>query len=107
MLADGLSTMEVAVIAEVVLTWASTVGTQAAFMGKEVIYFDPPPTFQSDLVEQGTAAEANPSTLPAVLSKALAHPRSPAVIRQDLVGGGYVVDADEAVAERIRRLLRR
>jgi len=107
MLAEGLSTMEAAVIADAVLTRASTVGTQAAFMGKEVVYFTPPSTFQSDLVDQGTAAQADPSTLGAILSRILERPRSPEVIRQALESGGYVVDADRVVAERIQEVIRR
>jgi hypothetical protein len=107
MLADGLSTMEAAVIAEVVVTWQSTVGNQAAFMGKEVVYFSPAATLQSDLVDQGIAARAGPSNLWAILSHLLEMPREPGVIRQALMNGGYVVDADRVVADRIQEAIRR
>jgi hypothetical protein len=102
MAAEGLSTMELAVAADVVLTWMSTVGTQAAFMGKQVVYFSPPATFETDLVELGAASLANESTLAPVLMGILRNPRDPEAIRDTLLAGGYVVNADSVVAERIR-----
>lgn len=42
MAVEGLTTMELATASVAVLTWTSTVGTQAAFMGKEVVYYTPP-----------------------------------------------------------------
>jgi hypothetical protein len=104
---EGLSTMDLAVVAEAVLTWASTVGTQAAFMGKEVVYFSPPEDFDSDLIANGTANQADRATLEGILERILQRPRSPGVIRQGLVAGGYVVDADSVVAERIQAAILR
>ncbi len=103
---EGLSTMELATAAEVVLTWTSTVGTQAAFMGKEVIYFSPPPGFESELVRQGVAARATPAALPDLLARRLAHPRRPEDIRRALAEVGYVLYADRVVAERILELVK-
>jgi hypothetical protein len=102
---EGLSTMELAVAAEVVLTWMSTVGIQAAFMGRPVVYYSPPPTFQAELVGLGAASLAHEANLGRVLNEVLRNPMSPAAIRDTLVAGGFVVDADRVVAERIRAIL--
>jgi hypothetical protein len=98
---DGVSTMEVAVAAEVVLTWTSTVGVQAAFMGKPVVYYSPPADFDAHLVDQGIATRAEEETLAIVLARALASRARPEAMRDVLVGAGYVVGADSVVAELI------
>ena len=74
---ERLPTMELATASEVVLTWTSTVGVQAAFMGKQVIYFSPPPDFESDLVEEGAAFQANEATLALLLAEILQNPKTP------------------------------
>jgi hypothetical protein len=101
MAAPDLSTMELATASDVIVTWTSTVGTQAAFMGKEVIYFSPPEGFDTHLMDLGAASVADAETLPGVLNRALEDPASPEAIREALVAGGYVVDADRVMAERI------
>jgi hypothetical protein len=105
MASEGLSTMELAAASEVVLTWTSTVGTQAAFMGKQVIYHAPPADFDASLVELGAASWATSSDLGSVLSEALRNGAPPEAIRERLVAGGYVLDADRVMAMRIREVL--
>jgi hypothetical protein len=93
--------MELAVGAEVVLTWTSTVGVQAAFMGKPVVYYSPPPEFDAQLVEEGVGSLADEGTLATVLAQVLqGHPDAEAV-REILLRAGYVVNADSVVAELI------
>ena len=107
MMAEGLTTAQMATAAEVVLTWTSTVGVQAAFMGKQVIYYSPPETFDSYLIDEGAAMLAEEESLEPLLRSALAHPPSPGEIRERLVSAGYVVDADEVVADLILAALSR
>lgn len=97
----GVSTMELATVSDVVLTWASTVGTQAAFLGKQVVFFSPPEGFDTYLVDRGVTLQADPESLPHVLAEALSHPRTPERIRESLVEAGYVMRADEVVARMI------
>jgi hypothetical protein len=98
---EEMPTMELAVAAEVVLTWASTVGVQAAFMGKPVVYYSPPADFDTYLVDQGAASRADAGTLSQTVTAILESQRSPESIREILVDSGYVVDADSVVAELI------
>ena len=102
---EELPTMELATASKVMLTWTSTVGVQAAFMGKQVIYFSPPPDFESDLVEEGAAFLANGETLGPLLAELLRSPRDPESIREILMDSGYVVDADSVVAELVRKAI--
>lgn len=101
MMSEDLTTMEMAAAAEVILTWTSTVATQAAFMGKQAVYFSPPEGFDAHLAEEGAAFLADPPSLPATLGEVLGHPRTPRAIRQILLDAGYVVDADRRMAEMI------
>ena len=102
---EGMSTMETAVPAEVIITWTSTVGAQAAFLGKPVVYFSPPPEFDTHLVERGLAFRADEETLGPVLTQALGQVRSPESIRETLVGSGYVLDADSVMADLILKAI--
>jgi predicted glycosyltransferase len=102
---DGVSTMEVAVGAEVVLTWTSTVGVQAAFMGKPVVYYSPPSVFDAHLVEEGIALRAEEETLARVLDQALQSQADPEAIKDALVRAGYVVGADSVVADLVLEAL--
>ena len=101
MMSDGLTTMEMATASEVVLTWTSTVATQAAFMGKQAVYFSPPEGFDLHLVEEGGALLAEGADLPGMLRGRLDHPRSSEAVRRALLEAGYVVDADRRMAEMI------
>ena len=101
MMSEELSTMEMATASEVVLTWTSTVATQAAFMGKQAVYFSPPEGFDIHLVEEGGALLAGGHDLPGMLQDLLEHPRSPEAVRRALLDAGYVVDADRRMAEMI------
>ena len=98
---EGLPTMELAVAADVILTWTSTVGVQAAFMGKPVVYYSPPADFDAHLIDQGAAFMADGGTLAPVLGTVLGSEHSPETIRRILTDSGYVVDADSVVAELI------
>jgi hypothetical protein len=103
---DGMSTMELATAAEVLLTWTSTVGVQAAFMGRPVIYFSPPAEFDAHLVEEGIALRAEEGTLASVLAKVLRDQAEPEAMREALVRAGYVVSADSVVADLIQMAVR-
>ena len=105
MAVEGISTMELATTSDVILTWNSTVGVQAAFMGKRVVYFEPPKDFDSDLVERGIAVVAGESSLVPLLGGILADELSPEIIRETLVASGYVVNADRVMAEMISRII--
>ena len=104
-MAEALTTAEVAAIAEAVLTWTSTVGVQAAFLGKPVLYYSPPADFDRYLVEMGAVSLADAESLDRLLMGSLEDPRSPSGLRAILVSAGYVVDADEVVAGRILEAL--
>ena len=74
-------------------------------MGKQVVYYSPPDDFDTYLVDQGAPYLANESSLGDLLADALENPRNPGEIRQTLLDAGYVVDADQKVAEAILRVL--
>jgi predicted glycosyltransferase len=99
MAADGLPTSELAIIADVVVTWTSTVAVQAAFLGRPVVYFSPPEGFDTHLVESGGALLADETSLDRVLAEVLSEPANADTRRATLVDAGYVVDADVVMAE--------
>ena len=101
MMSEDLTTMEMAAVSEVVLTWTSTVATQAAFMGKPAVYFSPPAGFDTHLVTQGAALLADAETLRGLLHRVLEDPPAPGAVRRRLLDAGYVVDADGRMAEMI------
>ena len=102
---EGMPTMEMGVAAEVVLTWTSTVGVQAAFLGKPVVYYSPPADFDAHLIDQGAAFMAGAGALAPVLETVLNSEHNPETIRRILNHSGYVVDADSVVAELILEAL--
>jgi hypothetical protein len=98
---EGVPTMELAVGAEVVLTWTSTVGVQAAFLGKPVVYYSPPQEFDTHLVREGVARLADRETLATVLAQVSRDRPDAEAMREILLRAGYVVSADSVVAELI------
>jgi hypothetical protein len=105
---SGLSTAEVAAVSDVVITWRSTVGIQATFMGKPVIYFNfKPGDYHNDLTEKAVALTSTPETFGSALRRALSQRTSPAANRQRLAELGYIVAADRKIASEIIRLIRK
>lgn len=105
---QGTSTAELATISSAVVTWRSTVGIQAAFLGKPVIYFNLDlRDYTIDLIEQGIANASTPETFGVVLHRALTRQSDAAANRRRLAELGYVIDADRKIASEIIRLTRR
>jgi hypothetical protein len=102
---QGTTTAELATVSSAVITWRSTVGIQAAFLGKPVIYFNLNlHDYTIDLIEQGIAAASTPETFGAALHQALTRQSDPAANRRRLAELGYVIDADRKIASEIIRL---
>ncbi|MEO6392673.1 MAG: hypothetical protein ABIP75_12565 [Pyrinomonadaceae bacterium] len=100
----GISTADLAIVSRAVVTWRSTVGTQAAFLGKPVIYFNfAVADYRNDLIEHGLAQAATPETFGAALRKAFA---TRSVDRRRLLALGYVVNSDQKIADEVRRLIK-
>jgi UDP-N-acetylglucosamine 2-epimerase len=101
-----LTTAELAAIASVVITWTSTVGVQAAFMGKPVIYYSPKSDgFRNDLIENDIAKKATPDTFPRVLRETFLDRINGAAMRNRLKLMGYGIDASDAIAEEICKVM--
>jgi hypothetical protein len=105
---QGTSTAELATISGAVITWRSTVGIQAAFLGNPVIYFNLNlHDYTIDLIEQGIAVASTPETFGAALHQALTRQSDSAANRRRLAKLGYVIEADRKIASEIIRLTRR
>lgn len=101
-----LTTAELATIASVVITWTSTVGVQAAFMGKPVIYYSlKSDGFRNDLTENDIAKRATPDTFSRVLRGTLLDRINGAAMRNRLRILGYGIDASDAIAEEICKVI--
>lgn len=104
----GTTTAELATVGSVVITWRSTVGVQAAFMGRPVIYFNlKSGEYTNDLIDKGIALAATPETFGQALRDALSRRSDPAQNRRRLAELGYVIDADRQIAAEVIRLVRR
>lgn len=105
---QGTSTAELATVSSAVITWRSTVGVQAAFLGKPVIYFNfNEHDYTNNLIEKGLAFASTPATLGTALHQALTRRKDWLANRKRLVELGYVIDADRKIASEIVRLVRR
>ncbi len=108
MAASGLTTVELASIAAIVVTWRSTVGIQAAFIGKPVIYYNfTTDEFSNDLITKGLARLAVPDNFPVVLKEMLAQKTDPSLLRQALEKNGYIIGSDKIIAQEILKRLER
>jgi len=108
MMPEGMSTAELATVSSVVITWRSTVGIQAAFLGKPVVYFNfGLHDYTNNLIEKGLAFASTPSTFSATLHQALTRRNDLVANRSRLAELGYVTDADRKIASEIIGLLRR
>jgi len=104
---EGMTTAEVATVSSVVITWRSTVGIQAAFLGKAILYFNfNVRDYTNDLIEKGFAVASTPETFGAELRLALTRRNSSLANRKRLDKLGYVIDADRKIASEIVRLIR-
>lgn len=105
---QGVSTAELATVSSAVITWRSTVGVQAAFLGKPVLYFNfKANDYTNNLIEKGLAFASTPETFGAALQQALTRRKDSLANRKSLVKLGYVIDADRKIASEIVRLVRR
>jgi|GEM_PF-7048805 len=94
-----MSTAEVAAICAAMITWRSTVGVQATFMGKPVIYFNfNLNDYRNDLIDEGIAQAATPKTFSVALQLALTQQSDASVNRNRLAKLGYIIDADQKIA---------
>jgi CDP-glycerol glycerophosphotransferase (TagB/SpsB family) len=101
----GVTTAEIAAASEAVITWRSTVGIQAAFLGKPVIYFNfNARDYQNDLIEQGIAQAATPATFSTALRTALTRRGTASDNRRRLSELGYVINSDRKIATEVIRL---
>lgn len=104
---QGMNTAELATISSVVITWRSTVGVQAAFLGKPVLYFNfNAHDYTNNLIEKGLAFASTPTTFDTDLHQALTRRKDSLANRKSLAGLGYVIDADRKIASEIVRLVR-
>lgn len=104
---QGMNTAELATASSAVITWRSTVGIQAAFLGKPVLYFNfNLRDYTNDLIEKGLALASTPTTFGEALYQALTRRNDSLASRKHLVGLGYVIDADQKIASEIVRLIR-
>lgn len=104
---QGMSTAELATVSSAIITWRSTVGVQAAFLGKPVIYFNfNANDYTNNLIEKGLAFASTPETFDAALQQALTRRKDSLANRKSLVKLGYVIDADRKIASEIVRLVR-
>ena len=105
---QGLSTAELATVSSAVITWRSTVGIQAAFLGKPVLYFNfNLHDYTNNLIEKGLAFASTPSTFSTTLQLALTRRNDSLANRMRLAKLGYVINADRKIASEIVRLVRR
>jgi hypothetical protein len=106
MAAPGLTTAELASIAAVVVTWTSTVGVQAVFIGKPVIYYHfSTDAFSNDLIAKGIARLATPHNFSMILKEMLAKKADASFLRQKLLDNGYVIDSDKKIVHEILKRL--
>jgi CDP-glycerol glycerophosphotransferase (TagB/SpsB family) len=105
---QGMTTAELATVSSAVVTWRSTVGIQAAFLGKPVLYFNfDLHDYTNNLIEKGLAFASTPTTFGPALHQALTRQNDSLANRKRLAKLGYVIDADRKIASEIVRLIRR
>lgn len=108
MMPSDMTTANVATISRAVVTWRSTVGAQAAFLGKPVLYFNfNRGDYTNDLIRGRVAIAATPLTFGADLRHALQKKVPARSNRYRLLQLGYVLNADRQIADEIRSLVRR
>lgn len=104
---QGMSTAELATVSSAVITWRSTVGIQAAFLGKAILYFNfKQHDYTNDLIEKGLAFASTPVTFGTALHQALTRQNGSLANRRRLAELGYVINADRKMASEIVRLIR-
>lgn len=104
---QGMNTAELATVSNAIITWRSTVGVQAAFLGKPVLYFNfNARDYTNNLIEKGLAFASTPATFNADLHQALTRRKNSLANRKSLARLGYVIDADRKIALEIVRLVR-
>lgn len=105
---QGVTTAELAAASAAVITWRSTVGVQAAFLGRPVVYFNlNARDYRNELIDEGIAQAATPATFGAALQSALARRDDAADNRRRLSSLGYVLNSDRMIAAEVLRLLRK
>lgn len=103
---QGTSTAEWASVSSAVITWRSTVGIQAAFLGKPVLYFNfSTHDYTNNLIEKGLALPSTPTTFGTALHQALTQRNDSPANRRRLSKLGYVINADRKIAAEIVRLI--
>lgn len=104
---QGTSTAELAAVSSVVITWRSTAGIQAAFLGKPILYFNfNQNDYTNNLIEKGLALATTPRTFAEALHQVLARGGDSLANRRRLAELGYILDADRKIASEIVRLIR-
>lgn len=102
----GLSTAQLAVAASVLISWQSTAGIQAAFMGKPVIYFGlRADGYTNVLTEHGLAGYATPETLGISLEQAISYCCDRDKLRRQLASIGFILNADQKIASEVLSIL--
>jgi predicted glycosyltransferase len=103
---QGVTTAELAVASSVVITWRSTVGIQAAFLGKPVIYFNfNVRDYRNDLIEEGIAQATTPSTFSMALRTTLARQSNASNHQRKLSELGYIINSDQRIASEVIKLI--
>ena len=91
---NHLSTVKACSIADLVITWTSTVGIQAAFTGKQVVYFGlKPGDYNNKLIADKIAFYTTPSTLNSTITKHLDTDSKGRKVLRQLQKSGYITDS--------------
>jgi CDP-glycerol glycerophosphotransferase (TagB/SpsB family) len=105
---QGVTTAELAAVSAAVVTWRSTVGVQAAFLGRPVVYFNlDARDYRNELIDRGIAQAATPATFGSALHGALARRDVASDNRRRLSSLGYVLNSDRMIAAEVLRLIRK
>ena len=77
-------------------------------MNKTVVYFDlSPESYTNTLIDKGISYQVNPESFDATLDQILGQPADTlADVRQQLQNLGYVLNADQILADEIERQLK-
>lgn len=97
---------EASVVADIVITWRSTVGVQAAFAGKTVVYFNLSLTsYRNRLIDEGVAHSTDPKNFLSVIEKIFDQKNSQKVLSNRLKNLGYILNSTEKIYHEIACIL--
>ncbi len=97
---------EASVVADIVITWRSTVGVQAAFAGKKVVYFNLSlESYHNRLIDEGIAQSTDPKNFLLIMEKLFAQKNSHEILSNKLKNLGYILNSTEKIYHEMVHLL--